>query len=164
MSFTTPNTNRRDEDLPGASRDSGRRQARSTERPRKSRPGGRRRARMRGPIRTLIDNKYVFEPFWAALRDHDSSERWQQAFAGSKRTAMAAIMNNETATVLSIVFDRLYVLRNQLVHGGATWNSQVNRHQLRDAVAILDTLVPQVVHIMLANPDHDFGDIQYPVT
>ncbi len=117
-----------------------------------------------GPIRTLIDNKYVFEPFWAALRDHDSSERWQQAFAGSKRTAMAAIMNNETATVLSIVFDRLYVLRNQLVHGGATWNSQVNRHQLRDAVAILDTLVPQVVHIMLANPDHDFGDIQYPVT
>ena len=47
-------------------------------------------------------------------------------------------------TVLSIVFDRLYVLRNQLVHGGATWNSQVNRQQLRDGVAILGTLVPLI--------------------
>lgn len=28
--------------------------------------------------------------------------------------------------ILSILFDRLYVLRNQLVHGGATWNSDVN--------------------------------------
>ncbi|MCK9488071.1 MAG: HEPN domain-containing protein [Xanthomonadales bacterium] len=117
-----------------------------------------------GPIRTLIANKYVFEPFWAALRAHDPSERWKQSFAGSQRAAMAAIINNETGTVLAIVFDRLYVLRNQLIHGGATWNSQVNRHQLRDAVAILETLVPQVVQIMLANPDHDFGEIQYPVT
>lgn len=117
-----------------------------------------------GPIRTLIDNKYVFGPFWTALRDHDASERWQQAFSASKRAALTAIMGNQTGTVLSIVFDRLYVLRNQLIHGGATWNSQVNRNQLRDAVAILDTLVPQVVQIMLENPDHDFGEIQYPVT
>lgn len=34
--------------------------------------------------------------------------------------------------ILSILFDRLYVLRNQLVHRGATWNSDVNRDQVRD--------------------------------
>jgi hypothetical protein len=27
-----------------------------------------------GPIRTLIDNRYVFEPFWKALRNHDNSK------------------------------------------------------------------------------------------
>jgi hypothetical protein len=29
-----------------------------------------------GPIRTLLDDKFVFEPFWKALREHDSSARW----------------------------------------------------------------------------------------
>ena len=38
-------------------------------------------------------------------------------------------------TVLSIVLSRIYTLRNQLVHGGATWDSSVNREQLRDCVA-----------------------------
>lgn len=78
-----------------------------------------------GPIRTLIDNRFVFEPFWTALREHDPSNRWEASFAGSRKAAMAAVLGQDTSTVLSIVFDRLYVLRNQLVHGGATWNSQV---------------------------------------
>jgi hypothetical protein len=26
-----------------------------------------------GPILTLINNKFVFEPFWRAMREHDSS-------------------------------------------------------------------------------------------
>ena len=58
MSFTTPNTSRPEEDLPGSGRDTGRRQSTSSGRPTKSstktRGKGRRRARMRGPIRTLV--------------------------------------------------------------------------------------------------------------
>ncbi|MEG1679211.1 MAG: HEPN domain-containing protein, partial [Stenotrophomonas sp.] len=41
-----------------------------------------------GPIRQLIDNRYVFAPFWSALRDHDSSERWKQRFEASRKSAM----------------------------------------------------------------------------
>jgi len=116
-----------------------------------------------GPIRLLVDNSYVFEPFWTALRIHDSSHHWENAFSASKCLAMHAITGGDTATVLSVVFDRLYVLRNQLVHGGATWNSHVNREQLRDGIAILGALVPQVIALMLDHPAHDFGDVLYPV-
>jgi hypothetical protein len=28
--------------------------------------------------------------------------------------------------ILSMLFDRLYVLRDQMTHGGATWNSATN--------------------------------------
>ena len=31
-----------------------------------------------GSIRTLIENKFVFEPFWQALRDHDGSGQWER--------------------------------------------------------------------------------------
>jgi len=116
-----------------------------------------------GPIRTLIGNRFVFEPFWVALRDHDSSDRWKTSFSESQGVAMDAIVRGDTAKVLSIVFDRLYVLRNQLVHGGATWNSQVNRDQLRDGAAILGTLLPLCLSVMLDHPGQDFGEVLYPV-
>ena len=116
-----------------------------------------------GPIRTLIDNKFTFEPFWTAMRTHDASNRWEEGFANSKKAAFAAVMQGDTRKVLGIVFDRLYVLRNQLVHGGATWNSQVNRAQLTDAVAILGTLVPLIISVMMDHPAQDYGDALYPV-
>lgn len=116
-----------------------------------------------GPIRTLIDNPFVFEPFWRALREHDASERWKDGFEAGKRRAMRALMDGDTATVLAIVCDRLYVLRNQLVHGGATWNSAVNRQQVRDGAAILARLVPIVIGLMLDRPHEDWGAIGYPV-
>ena len=116
-----------------------------------------------GPIRTLIDNKFTFEPFWTAMRTHDSSDRWQVSFSNGKKAALSAIMQGDTVKVLGIVFDRLYVLRNQLIHGGATWNSQINRAQIADGAAILGTLVPLVIAIMMKHPEQDYGDVLYPV-
>ena len=116
-----------------------------------------------GPIRTLIDNRYVYEPFWRAMREGDSSDAWEVGFDAAKRAAMHALMRENTVTVLSIVFDRLYVLRNQLMHGGATWNSRVNRQQLADGTRILGTLVPIMISLMLEHPDRDYGEILYPV-
>ena len=116
-----------------------------------------------GPIRTLIGNEFVFEPFWRALREHDSSNRWETSFTSSHKAALASIMQGDTATVLSIVFDRLYVLRNQLVHGGATWNSSINRAQVTDGVRILWAVIPSILHIILERSDFEFGDVLYPV-
>jgi hypothetical protein len=116
-----------------------------------------------GPVRLLIDNKYVFEPFWRALREHDASNAWGERFYLEKRTALKAVTGGETVTVLGVVFDRLYVLRNQLVHGGATWNSKVNRQQVQDGASLLGTLLPAILALMLAHPELDYGEIAYPV-
>ena len=116
-----------------------------------------------GPIRTLIENRYVFEPFWRALREHDASGRWEDQFSASRRAALFTAMSRDTAVLLSIVLDRLYVLRCQLVHGGATWNSRVNRAQVKDGAHILGSLVPAVIELMLGAQATDFGGISYPV-
>lgn len=116
-----------------------------------------------GPIRTLIENKHVYHPFWMAQRNWDPSDSWRQGFEAGKQVALKALMAKDTATVLSIVFDRLYVLRNQLVYGGATWNSKVNRQQVRDGAAILGSLLPLLIDVMIRNPGQDHGDILYPV-
>ena len=117
-----------------------------------------------GPIRTLIENKHVYHPFWTAQRTWDASESWREGFEAGKHAALKALMAKDTAKVLAIVFDRLYVLRNQLVHGGATWNSGVNRQQVRDGASILGALLPLILDLMILHPAEDHGEILYPVT
>ena len=76
---------------------------------------------------------------------------------------MATIRSSDTVRILSILFDRLYVLRNQLVHGGATWNSDVNRDQVRDGASLLGCLLPIFVDLMMDNPQHEWPMPNYPV-
>ena len=115
-----------------------------------------------GPIRTLIDNRFVYEPFWRALREHDGSGRWEQQFNDSRKIAMRAVLDKRVDILLQVILDRLYMLRNQLVHGGTTWASSVNRAQLRDGVAILGTLVPVIMALMVEMKDFDLGQEAFP--
>ena len=116
-----------------------------------------------GSIRILLDNPFVFHSFWEFQRGKISEADWQNRFASGKRQAQLALASNDSAAVLGVVFNRIYVLRNQLMHGGATWNSQVNRDQLRDCVNLLGKLVPVVIEIMLDNPHTLWGDASFPV-
>ena len=116
-----------------------------------------------GPIRQLIDNRYTYAPFWIALRDHDATERWKQRFDASRKNAMEAVMAHRTAELLCLVLDRLYVLRNQLIHGGATWNGTVNRVQLREACALMSTLVPTIIEVMMSGNAFEGDSIAYPL-
>lgn len=116
-----------------------------------------------GPVRTLVSNRYVFGPFWRAVRNHESDGAWKDGFEAGKKRAMYALMNNETHALLQIVLDRLYVLRNQLMHGGATWNSDTNREQVRDGTRILGMLVPIILELMLDADGDEFDTIAYPL-
>lgn len=80
-----------------------------------------------------------------------------------KIDANKALASKNTVMILSIVFSRLYTLRNQLLHGGATWNSQVNREQIRDAVNFLGKLVPVIIKIMMDNSTILWGEPCYLV-
>jgi hypothetical protein len=116
-----------------------------------------------GPIRTLISNRYVFEPFWKALRDHDASSPWERLLQETAKAATRATLDGRLLGVLPVVFDRLYVLRNQLVHGGATWNSAANRLQVKDGAHFMGAFVPAILQLMIEHPEADFGEVMYPV-
>ena len=114
-------------------------------------------------IRVLLDNQYVYQPFWNHHNRVKGYDDWQEGFNRSKKLAHNALAANDTAKVLSIIFSRLYTLRNQLVHGGATFNSSANRDQMRDACSILGEIVPTIIEIMLDNATAHWGDACYPV-
>jgi len=119
--------------------------------------------RFSGPVRLLLENRYVFNPFWQHHNGIEGFEDWDERFRSSARPFGLAFQAGDSARVLSFDFDRLYVLRNQLVHGGATWNSGINRAQVRDGAAILAYLMPVFLDLMMDNPAGDWGQPFYPL-
>lgn len=120
-------------------------------------------SRFPGPIRLLLGNRYAFQPFWDFQAGRIPEAEWRQRFRASTHRAHEALGRQDTVEVLDQALSRLYTLRNQLMHGGATWNSRVNRDQIRDGSALLGDLVPEIVTIMMDHPDTLWGDPAYPV-
>ena len=120
-----------------------------------------------GPIRILLDNQYLFQPFWDARNnpriDGSTPTHWREAFAEARQRVHQALAQEDTERVLYEVFVRLYTLRNQLMHGGATWNSSVNRAQLRDGRELLMRVLPVMLGVMMQNPARFEGKPFYPV-
>jgi hypothetical protein len=127
-----------------------------------------------GSVKALIKNPYVFAEFWEAQRlKGDQKETveaieaiesvWRISFNQSSVEALNCLSRKKVAPLFSIVLDRLYVLRNQVLQGGATYQSQVNREQVNDGVALLSSIMPILISIMLNSSEEDWGDIAYPV-
>jgi hypothetical protein len=117
-----------------------------------------------GEISTLLKNRYVFGPFWSAQSKRTQSEDWSRQFDRLKTTTEADLDKQHTTRVLVEIFLRLNVLRNQLIHGGATWRGRVNREQVRDGALILGFLVPLFVELMMESPTAEWGLPRYPHT
>jgi hypothetical protein len=120
-------------------------------------------SRYSGPIRTLLANQFVYQQFWNHQRGIPGNESWKERFDRANRRAWQSMREQRTDKFLSLLFSRLYVLRNQLVHGGATWNGERNRAQVRDGALILAVVVPMLVDLMMDHPGLDWGTPAFPV-
>lgn len=116
-----------------------------------------------GSIRILLDTPFVLQSFWDYHSGKISEPQWKERLAQGKKMATLALASGNTPQLLGVVFNRLYTLRNQLIHGGATWNSSVNRKQLKDCANLLGKLVPVIIELMMTHPDTLWGDACYPV-
>ncbi len=114
-----------------------------------------------GPVRLLIDNKYAYKQFWDAQRGEKVD--WERLFKQSKIDSRNYLAHQQVAELLGLVLDRLYTVRNQLIHGGATYKSKLNRSQVKDASQILESLMPIIIDNMITNINEDWGVINYPV-
>lgn len=108
-------------------------------------------------IRLLLDNQFIYAPYWKYINGDAYYEDWLERMDKEKLKVNKCLASKDTISILTILFGRLYVLRNQMVHGGATWNSKVNRSQVRDCAAFLTSIMPVFVNIMMDNPDYKWG-------
>ena len=119
-------------------------------------------------INDLLSNVYVFDRFWYYHNVKSGHRGWKHQFEDDKKRVRRALQVRHTRNprttkvVLSTLFGRLYVLRNQLIHGGATWYGSLNRTQVTDGARIMAFLVPLFVELMMDNPDTPWPPPPFP--
>lgn len=117
---------------------------------------------LRDDIGNILENRYVFQPFWDNHNDPSQERDWERRSDDKQRAVKRALRETRTGDVLIELFLRLNTLRNQLLHGGATWNSSMNRHQVTTGAKIMATLTPHFIDVMIRHPD-GWGAPRYPV-
>lgn len=120
--------------------------------------------RFSGSIRLLLDNRYVYQAFWDYHNGNITQSEWESKFIRAKDAAYHSLKDQNTVQMLSVIFNLLYTLRNQIIHGGATYNSKANRKQLKDGRNILEMLIPMIIEIMLEHAEkfNGWGKPFYP--
>lgn len=83
-------------------------------------------------IRSILNNEFILADYWRFQSGGIQESDWINAKTLATKAAHTALANNDTTTVLSIILSRLYVLRKQIMLGGATCGSKANRKQLAD--------------------------------
>ena len=120
-----------------------------------------------GPVRVLLENKFVFGPFWSWVQERAEGTDWESKFKERKRRVFEALGRHDVSLVLKEVLARLYLLRNQIIHGGTTFSQGWGRNQLRDGRCIMETIMPLILQIMQDDideiPDSNvWGSLNYP--
>ena len=110
----------------------------------------------------LLENPFVFEPYWKYQNGVDGFQNWERLFDKRRKDSLTAILEVNTRVALASIFDRMYVLRNQLIHGGATHGGKLNRAQVSDGAKIMASLVPLFISLMMDNPSAQWGKPYYP--
>ena len=120
-----------------------------------------------GPVEGLLKNKYVFGSFWKWVKERPDGENWESEFEKRNERVFKARRNGKISYVLEEVLKRLYVLRNQIVHGGTTFAEGLGRSQVKDGYRIMEALMPPILNIMEEDirktPDSSvWGILDYP--
>ena len=110
-------------------------------------------------VRSILSNEFILTSFWEGKDD------WEIKLKNEKREVQDALRDrNETIYILTILFKRLYVLRNQIFHGGSTWQGKLNRQQVKDGANLLSYFLPAILSIMMENSNDNWGVLAYPPT
>lgn len=140
---------------------------------------------LRSPVQDIMGNVYVYRGFWNSLtdrpfnwRDWPGRTRFERdrtfveerlAYTASRGSlqaqlrANAVVPNGDVVAVLRTLFDRLNVLRNQLMHGCATQDGHLNRRQVDAGAMVLGPLMCEFLGVMIDHPKEDWGALAYPV-
>lgn len=117
-----------------------------------------------GPMHKILNNKYLFNRYWYFVNGRPGNEDWRARFDNQLAGVTNARRRPQRArakTILSLLFQRLATLRNQIVHGGATWKSRYNRSSVENGLPIMAHLVPVFIRIIREHRKEDWGTPYY---
>lgn len=108
---------------------------------------------------SLLNNQFLSEIYW---KEKGRSRNFKLNQDSNRKKAQNTYKRRELDE-LTILFERLRVLRNQIIHGCSTDKSHSNKGSLRPALIIMKELVPQFLKIFKDHGQREkWGKVPYP--
>lgn len=134
----------------------------------------------------IMGYRYISWEYWGEVRNRllkltddrkkemdlkiELDQKWklkeEQGKADARQFLSKAV---DTTPMLLKLFKRLYMIRNQIFHGNATWGTDVNRSQVKKGCRILEVMILLFIEIILTKPKNtqkaadQFGiNLSYP--
>lgn len=109
-------------------------------------------------VMAILDDEFLSRYFWQEPTDRRASKSRK-----AKYDARTWYLQGNWTLLLDRLIERIYLLRCQLVHGAATYNSSLNRTATRHCSMMLDHLLHAMLTIWVDNGvDEDWGAMCYP--
>lgn len=113
-------------------------------------------------VEDVLESRWLYEPYWSYTESNKKKFLdWEKHFNDEIKIIKNSIKSKNNYLILQILFKRMYVLRNQLLHGNSTYGSYVNKKQIRDCRALIELILPIFLEALLLNPNKDWGNISY---
>ncbi len=115
-------------------------------------------------IRLLLETPYAFQSYWDYQNHKISQTAWKEAFRQDQQQWQQAWQEKDSLQILSGVFQRMQTLCQQMMSGGASCQSSMNRKQLAEACFVLSGLLSTFMFVLLENAQTlDWAQPFYPV-
>jgi hypothetical protein len=109
-------------------------------------------------VMCILDDEYLARFFWEEPTDARARKSKKAKF-----DARTWYVEGRYGRVMGRLVERLYFQRCQLVHGAATFDSQLNRASLRHCSTMLGHLLPALLLAIIDHgADEDWGALCYP--
>jgi hypothetical protein len=111
---------------------------------------------------SLFEDRYLCRHFWEQPTAPSGRNRNRDAAWGAAN-AREHLREGRHGALLERVLDRIHFVRNQLVHGGSTFNGRLNRTAVRRSSQMLDHLLACFLQILMEHGYvDDWGVLCYP--
>lgn len=109
-------------------------------------------------VLALFDDEYLSRFFWQAPTDRRAKRVRRTRF-----DAQGWYVEENWNMVLQRLFERIYLLRCQLVHGASTYNSSYNRIAIRRCSQMMEHVLRTFLRVWAQwGADEDWGIMCYP--
>ncbi len=102
---------------------------------------------------SLLENKYLTQSYWDYQNQIIRLDACQQQLQQDHSDIRAAIEQRNITKILHLLFARLYMLNKQIINGGSSYQSDMNRKPLNESCTLLNRLLPIFMLIVLENTD-----------
>lgn len=103
------------------------------------------------PIQTLLDNPYSFQDYWDYRNQVISQNTWKANFDNEKKFIQHVIEAKDLSEILAAILHRMYTVKQQILQGGYSYNSGVNRQLIHQCCEIWGVLIPTILELLIKN-------------